>query len=222
VYVYYVKAESGQGLKLYRERHDGVTSTGDTTQAALEQVLNQKPTDPDYSSVWSGRTLQEYSLDGGLATVRLGGPRPSTADLDMGLQQIVYTLSAVAADPSLTVTLYVDGAPVEGTDTKPASRAPLLETQGLIWVLGPTQGATVRSPVAIDIYGTATEGQINWEITRAGTPVAQGTVMGETGVLKELHDTATLPPGTYTISAFEYSLKNGDRVHVDTKDFTVR
>lgn len=222
VYVYYVKPEPGQGLRLYREQHSGVASTGSKAQAGLEQLLDQPPTDPDYSSVWLGRTLQEFTLDGTHATVRLGGPAPATADLSVGLQQIVYTLSADLADPSLTVTLVVDGIAVDGSDTTPARRDTWLDVQGLIWVLAPAQGSTVRSPVDIQIYGTATEGQINWEITRGSAVVAQGFVMGETGVLKTLHDTATLPPGTYTISAFEVSLNNGDRVHVDTKEFTVR
>lgn len=222
VWVYYVKREPGQGLRLYRERHDGVTSTGDESQAALEQVLNQQPTDPDYSSVWSGRTLESYTLAQGHATVRLSGPRPAAADLGLGLQQIVYTLTAVESPRPLTVTLYVDGTPVAGSDTRPAGRASLLAVQGLIWVLAPTQGATVGSPVGIEIYGTANEGTISWEITRRGAVVAQGQVLGETGVLKDLHDTATLAPGTYTISAFEVSQKDGSRVHVDTKEFTVR
>jgi hypothetical protein len=92
----------------------------------------------------------------------------------------------------------------------------------MIWILAPTQGATVTSPVRIDGYGTAFEATISWEIRKNGVVVKRGfTQGGSTGVFGEFHDTVKLSPGDYELSAFESSAKDGSPIHIDTKNFTV-
>ena len=44
----------------------------------------------------------------------------------------------------------------------------MLDVQGLIWLLAPTQDTTVSSPVAIEGYGTAFEATITWEVRKDG------------------------------------------------------
>ena len=44
----------------------------------------------------------------------------------------------------------------------------MLDVQGLIWLLTPTEGETVSSPVTISGYGTAFEATISWEVYRDG------------------------------------------------------
>lgn len=220
--VYYVQPDGSLGKKLYREFHDGVRSSGEVSQAALEQVLAAKPADPDYSSLWAGARLDDYTLDGGVATVRLSGTKPSAVDLHTGLQEIVYTITAAVQDPSVTVTLYVNGVAVEGTDTKPATRAVPLEVQGLIWILSPTEGQALTSPIRLHFFGTGFEGQFEYDIRQGTRTVRQGIVAGgEMGKLKDMYADVTLPPGTYELRAYD-SGGSGIPSHFDTKTFTVR
>ena len=144
------------------------------------------------------------------------------------MQQLVYTIRA--NDKSVKkVRLLVNGdAPQSGHSdwSQPIERSPILDVQGLIWLLAPTQGATVSSPVQIDGYGTAFEGTISWEVRKGGPDgevVAKGhTQGGANGEFGEFHDTVDLPPGTYEMRAFESSAEDGRPLHVDTKTFTVR
>jgi hypothetical protein len=102
----------------------------------------------------------------------------------------------------------------------------MVDVQGLIWLLSPTQDQTVSSPVDISGYGTAFEGTISWEVYADGgdgAKVAEGhTQGGSMGEFAEFHDSVDLQPGSYEIRAFESSAEDGSPIHVDTKQFTVR
>ena len=99
----------------------------------------------------------------------------------------------------------------------------MVDVQGLIWILAPTQGAKVGSPVQIDGYGTAFEATISWEVRKDGAVVAEGhTQGGANGEFGEFHDTVQLPAGDYELTAFESSAKDGSPIHIDTKNFTVK
>jgi hypothetical protein len=143
------------------------------------------------------------------------------------MQQVVYTVTA--NDPSVeAVRLLVGGeTPTSraGADlSEPVSRAPMVDVQGLIWLLTPTQDATVPSPVEITGYGTAFEGTVSWEVRRDGSDevVEDGfTQGGANGEFDEFSDTVELGPGTYEIRAFESSAEDGSPLHVDSKVFTV-
>ena len=146
------------------------------------------------------------------------------------MQQLVYTVTA--NDPAVKkVQLLVNGkAPASGHHdwSKPVTRAPMVDVQGLIWLLGPTEGATVSSPVKISGYGTAFEGTVSWEVYRrdkavaTDTKVAEGfTQAGANGEFDEFSDSVELEPGTYEMRAFESSAEDGRPIHVDSKTFTV-
>ena len=141
------------------------------------------------------------------------------------MQEIVYTVTA--NDPAVKkVRLRVQGkTPPSGHFdwSNPVARAPMVDVQGLIWILAPTQGATVGSPVRIDGYGTAFEATISWEVRQDGVVVKQGfTQGGANGEFGEFHDTVKLPAGDYELTAFESSAKDGSPIHIDTKNFTVK
>jgi hypothetical protein len=223
VYVYYVH-DDGQGPRLYREIQAGV-GTGSPPEAALRAMLAGHPTDPDYSTPWDNTKLLSYRVDADTATVELAGFVALSAAAEKAVvQEIVYTVTA--NDPTLKkVQLRVNGSAPKGHSdwSHPIQRAPLADVQGLIWILAPTQGATVSSPVTIKGYGTAFEATINWEVRKAGAVIAKGNTQGgANGEFADFRDTVTLPPGTYELTAFEVSAKDGSPLHADTKSFTVK
>jgi hypothetical protein len=98
----------------------------------------------------------------------------------------------------------------------------MADVQGWIWLLTPTQGSNIGSPVTFTGYGTAFEATISWEVRQAGKVVEQGTVQGgANGEFGEFSGTVQLPPGSYEMRVFESSPKDGSPQHVDTKNFTV-
>jgi hypothetical protein len=230
VYVYYVM-DDGQGLRLYREVHSVVSAGAESpVYSALADMLSKPATDPDYTSSWPrGTEVRDYEVTGDVGTVDLSGFVSAGAEGEtVAVQQLVYTVTANDKRVS-RVRLLVDGeAPASGHQdwSQPVPRAPMVDVQGLIWLLAPAQGATVSSPVQIDGYGTAFEAQVNWEVRKGGPDgpkVAEGHTMGgANGEFGEFHDTVDLPPGTYEIRAFESSAEDGRPLHIDTKTFTVR
>jgi hypothetical protein len=123
------------------------------------------------------------------------------------------------------VRLLVDGkTPPSGHQdwSQPVARAPMADVQGWIWLLTPTQGSNIGSPVTFTGYGTAFEATISWEVRQDGKIVEQGTVQGgANGEFGEFSGTVQLAPGSYEMRAFESSPKDGSPQHVDTKTFTV-
>lgn len=224
VYVYYVMND-GQSPRLYREQRPNPGM--DPVTAALSTLLAEPAVDPDYSSPWQGTEMLEYSVDGDTATVDLGRFVSVGAQAEqVAVQQVVYTVTA--NDKSVKkVQLLVGGeAPQSGHSdwSEPVARAPMVDVQGLIWLLGPTEGEIVSSPVEITGYGTAFEATVSWEVRRAGSDevVAEGfTNGGSMGEFGEFADTVELEPGDYEIRAFESSAEDGRPLHVDTKAFTV-
>jgi hypothetical protein len=224
VYVYYAM-DDGKSPRLYREQRPNPGT--DPVTAAVTTMVTEPPADLDYYSLWpKGTTLLDESVSGDTATVNLSkfpslGAEAETA----AVQELVYTVTA--NDTSVKkVRLLVDGkAPQSGHDdwSKPVARAPMMDVQGWIWLLAPTEGATTSSPVAIQGYGTAFEGTISWEVTKDGVKVAEGSTQGgSNGEFGDFSDTVALDPGSYQIRAFEASAEDGSAIHVDTKMFTVK
>jgi hypothetical protein len=224
VYVYYIH-DDGQSPRLYREKPMGV-GAGSASEAALRAMFAGQPADPDYSTPWDNTKLRSYSVAGDTATVDLSkfvalGAAVETA----AVQEIVYTVTANNTSVKKVQLLVRGKTPPSGHSdwSSPVARAPMVDVQGMIWILAPTQGATVSSPVKIDGYGTAFEATINWEVRKDGVVVKSGYAMGgSNGVFGEFHATVTLPPGDYELAAFESSAKDGSPLHIDTKNFTVK
>ena len=221
VFVYYVMDDPDSGPRLYREQRPNIGM--DPVTMALTTMLTEPALDPDYSSEWNGTKLRNYSVSGETATIDLGSPPSSAGGItQLGVQQIVYTVTA--NDKTVKqVRLLVDGA-APSTATEAVSRAPMVDVQGLVWLLGPTEGATVSSPVALSGVGTAFEATISWQVRREGADavVAEGfTSGGANGEFGEFDDTVELEPGTYEMRAFESSAEDGRPLHTDSKTFTV-
>jgi spore germination protein GerM len=232
VWVYYVMDDGGTP-RLYREQHTVEPTPGSgggvpAATMALDEMFRTAPEDSDYRSAWPQEPLlRGYSVEGDTATVKLADfVQAGAAYENIAVQQVVYTVTA--NDKAVkTVRLLVDGkAPPSGHQdwSEPVARAPMVEVQGLIWLLSPSQGEAVSSPVEIAGYGTAFEGTISWEVRREGSDevVADGfTQGGSMGEFAEFSDSVVLEPGTYEMRAFESSAENGEPIHVDTKTFTV-
>jgi hypothetical protein len=224
VYVYYIH-DDGQSPRLYRETHNGV-GTGPAPEAALRTMFASQPDDPDYSTPWDNTKLRSYSVAGDTATVNVSKfVAVGSAVESVAVQEIVYTVTA--NNPAVKkVLLRVKGKiPPSGVSdwSQPVRRAPMVDVQGLIWILAPTQGATVSSPVQIDGYGTANEATISWEIRQNGVVVKSGhTQGGSMGTFGPFHASVKLPAGDYELSAFESSAQDGSPIHIDTKNFTVK
>ena len=232
VWVYYYGELSDQGPRLYREQHTVEPAEGSgggvpAAAVALDEMLRTAPTDPDYHSEWpAGTGLRGYSVDGDVATVDVSRFTDQGSGVEgLMVQQVVYTVTA--NDPAVTkVRVTVNGkTPVADMDwSKPVPRGPRSDIQALIWLLAPTEGATVTSPVQITGYCTAFEATINWEVRRPGSDevVAEGvTNGGANGEFADFSDTVDLEPGTYEMRAFESSAEDGRPLNVDSKVFTV-
>lgn len=229
VFVYYSMDDGDLGPRLYREEHSAVVEDGDDPAAtAVREMLTEPAIDPDYASAWpTGTELLDYSVSGATATVDLSSfVSVGSASELTAVQQLVYTVTA--NDKAVkSVQLLVDGeTPSSGAAdwSSPVKRSSMLDVQGLVWLLGPTQDATVDSPVDITGFGTAFEGTVSWEVREDGsdTVVEEGFAQaGANGDFAEFSDTVDLPPGTYEIRAFESSAQDGRPLHVDSKTFTV-
>jgi hypothetical protein len=222
VYVYYVHGEP-QGLRLYREQHS-VAGNGSPGELAVQRMLAGQPDDPDYETPWDNSQLLSYEVSGDTAVVNVDrAPRVTADTAQVIAQELVYTVTA--NDKSVQrVRVLVDGSEPSSQELAgPSVRAPMVDVQGLIWLLSPTQGETVGSPVTINGYGTAFEATISWEVRKDGEVVKDGfTSGGSNGEFDEFTDTVDLPPGDYEIAAFESSAEDGSPIHIDTKNFTVR
>ena len=147
VYVYYVHddgtARRGSTASI-RQRPAATRVTG----GALGDARPSQPADPDYYSPWAGNTSDP------VATRWPATPPPSTCRSssqarrraeNAAVQQIVYTVTA--NDPAVKKVGSWSTArhrrPGTTTGRSPVARAPMARRAGLIWLLSPTEGATV-------------------------------------------------------------------------------
>ena len=224
--VYYVM-DDGKDLRLYREFHKVPALPEGKIATTVDQMFGDKAMDPDYSSSWSKASkVLSVTKSGATATVDLSAFPSVGADAETkAVQQLVYTVTATD-NTVKKVLLLVDGkAPQSGHSdwSQPVARALAGDVQGWIWLLSPTEGSTVGSPVKIEGYGTAFEATINWQVRQGDRVVKEGNTQGgANGVFREFADTVPLAPGTYEMWAFEYSANDGSITNLDTKTFTVK
>lgn len=223
--VYYV-ADVGTGPRLYREFHRVAIRDNSPALTALVEMLSGTPVDPDYTSMWpSGIRVLSLTTQGGIATVDLSGfVAVGSAYEQAAVQQLVYTVTA--ADPTTRrVRLLVNGAtaPSGHQDwSAPIARSTALGTQANVWILGPAQGATVSSPVAVSVLGTGFEGNVPLRVYQGETVVASTFVTTMMGGFAQARTTIALPPGSYELRAYNDSGLDASLQLWDTKTFTVR
>jgi hypothetical protein len=222
----YFLHDDGRGLRLYREFHNVPQQPKGKIATAVAQMFGQQAEDTDYSSSWPADTqVLSVNVSGGTATVDLSGFPAVGADAETkSVQQLVYTVTAT--DKSVKrVRLLVNGkAPSSGHAdwSQPVARAPMLDVQGLIWILAPQQGDPVDSPVKVTVFGTAYEGNVTIKVWRDDTEVASTFVTTAMGEFREASTTIELDPGQYSVRVYDDNAENGELVERDSKDFTVR
>ena len=226
--VYYVADVPGVGTRLYREFHSlEVDSTPvGKPAAALAELFGGNAVDPDYTSLWpSGTQVRTLSVTGDLATVDVTDfPSGDAAAQEMAVQQVVWTVTA--ADPAVKrVQIKVNGQPPKGAASlgQPTKRANALDTLANVWILAPTEGSTVTSPVTVTVYGTGFEGNIPVKVFKddGTTQVAETALTTQMGAFAVASTTIKLPAGSYVIKAYNDNGKDGTLQPWDTKSFTV-
>ena len=231
--VYYL-GDSTRGPRLYREFHR-VRTTDGAPEAAVAEMLQGKPDDPDYWEMPWRTDVRSVDAAGGVITVDLTAPpdlfpkariRPNLPLVQVAVQQLVYTVQAAAhsADP---VRLTVDGTPLDsvlGVDTsQPIERADPLTVQAMVSITAPSQGAQVSSPVPVVGVANVFEANVSWQVLRDGEVVKEGFTTAKSGMAFSTFETKiALPTGAYTLRFFASSPEDGRAMYVDTKDITVR
>ena len=213
----------------------GTAVTGDAGMGAVRSLLDAKPQGQVnvWASVPDSVDVASVTEANGQVVVDFSGPvddpwpasEPSWAfDPALFSQQLVYTVQAeLDTDAPLIVTM--DGEPTdtvlthrvgpEPLEADPAALSPIL-------IDAPAEGATVSSPVTVRGTSDTFEANVVWEVSRDGDVVEQGTAMGGTMFdRRPFRFTVDLPPGTYTLRAFETSAEDGSLVAEDTRTFTV-
>ncbi|NUT03497.1 MAG: hypothetical protein HOV76_08445 [Hamadaea sp.] len=230
--VYYTLTDRGTP-KLVREFHR-LAVAADTpagkTAAAVAEMLRPSALDPDYKTLWpSGVRVTGSSVEGDVVTVDLTGLTSGVGAEAEGqaIQQLVWT--ATANSGASRVRVRVDGAAVESvfghaSVKEPVSRAPAIDTLHLVWVIGPQEGETVGRDVTLHLAGIVFENTLNYEILQNGKVVRHEVVTLEPGhpAMGEKKVTVRLSPGAYVVQAYEISMADSSRQHVDNHTFTVR
>ncbi|MFZ0161144.1 MAG: GerMN domain-containing protein [Kineosporiaceae bacterium] len=223
--VYYVADVEG-GPRLYREFHRVPVLAGGPALTALTEMFRDNAADPDYSSMWPASTrVLSVAVSGSTATVDLSGFVSLGSSFEgAAVQQLVYTVTA--AEPTVsTVRLLVNGAtpPSGHMDwSAPIARDNPLNVQASVWILTPTQGTTVSSPVRVTVFGTGWEGNVPLKVYQGETVVASTFVTTMMGGFAEASTTITLPAGSYEVRAYNDNGLDSSLKLWDTKAFTVK
>ena len=248
--IYYVALAGGTPV-LFREFHPAApTSDAATTQdptpheatlpdrirAAVKIMLTGQPFDPDYASDWPATvSVRAVTIESGIAVVDLTGVMPTGTAGASALEQLVWTVTAVAADQGVQL----DGVMVrhdgKARSDEPLTRGLALETLAPVWLISPQQGDTVGNTVDVHVAAVrgatirlrvrdATGAQLSDEavniVASTTAPATTGTAGAAVASRGEAHVLMTLPPGRYTLEAYELSA-DGDLVALDNHTITV-
>jgi len=231
--VYYV-SETGRGVRLAREFR-ATTSPSSDAEAAVEIML-EGPADPDYSSLWgSDVTVRSVDVEPDLVTVDLSGASlaarlGSADDAHLAMQQLVFTVQAVAQDRA-PVRVLVDGGPAETLwqqvdVAQPVRNDEPMDVRMLVQLNSPGEGGRSGRQVRVTGEAAAFEANLLWRVTRAGSgeEVDSGFTMTTNGqVLAPFAFELELDPGEYVLEVTEDDPSGGEGYPptTDTKQFTV-
>lgn len=228
--VYYLADTGPGGPRLYREFHRRPATTA-VVRDAVTAMIEQRPRDDDYTSLWPRRTtVRGVRVDGAAATVDLSSEartaNAGAAAEAASLQQLVYTVTA-AAPQVKTVQLLVEGRVVPDlwghSDTRrPMRREMAAATLGPVWITSP-DGGSVRRGGRFGGEASVFEATVSWELVRAGTVVKKGFTNAAEGAPGRgaWSAVADVAPGRYVLRAFESSAEDGRPIFVDDKPLTV-
>jgi len=234
-------------FRLYREWHAvdvsaasaGAVAADAVAEAAVREMLAGNPHDPDYISPWAeGVEVDSVSGAGSVITVDLTGPLQDSSvgaeAAEVAVQQLVYTVQAAYAhalgvpvtDP---VRILLDGQPVSDlwghVDAgEPIARAEQIDVQAPVWVTTPSEGQAVSSPVTVEGVASVFEGTVSWRVLQGTAVVKESSTLASEGgpVFAEFRFTVKLPPGTYTLEAYDASELDGSVTFLDTKTISVK
>jgi hypothetical protein len=245
--VYWLGASKAR-LWLYREFQQSATKEA-SVEGAVRTLLEGRPADPDYDSLWRPASSVDVTVGQDGITVDLSAdafrastdsltlPPPDADDLEVSLaassvQQLVWTATAaLGKGDGVAVTLLVDGAAGYEAWDSVVLGTPMHRDTGArapIWVINPQEGQRVTGPsVKITGSGYAFEGTISWDIRHDDEVVDSGfvTTRGD-GVPADFAIPSELKPGTYTVTAYQADPSDGEgpegtRQFPDTKTFVV-
>lgn len=218
----YVLGDTTRGARLYREfRKVAGSPAADHARLAVA-ALGMTPADPDYRSPWTGARLTGITRRGADATVTFASPpRLRSGDAAMAVQQVVHTVTA--ADPTVKrVRVAAPGLPAKLT-AAPAPRGPQLDVLAPVWLVDPVDGARVGRKLELGGTASVFEATVSVEVRKGGAVVRQATATAQAGAPARGEWTVALelPPGSYTVVAFESSAKDGSKQFEDSKRITV-
>jgi hypothetical protein len=243
--VYFRGMVSGRAV-LYREYQPlaaGDGSVPDRIAAAVDASIGGHAADPDYGSDWLPYpTVGSVTIAGTIATVDLidpDGPNGTTvpapllpgSQAQIMIQQLVYTVTAVASDAGGHVTgvrLLFAGQPRDTYRQTPVAgtltRASAADVQAPVWLRSPQEGEHVGPTFTVEIDGIVPEATARLRVRDAnGNQVSDQQVMLNTqaSIVGVGTTSLTLPPGQYTIEAYYVSLKDGTEQALDDHRITV-
>ncbi|HET6920571.1 MAG TPA: Gmad2 immunoglobulin-like domain-containing protein [Jiangellaceae bacterium] len=238
--VYYV-TETTRGERLAREFRDVPAPDGPLV-AAVTTMLAESALDPDYDrGVWLPDTqVRAIEVKDDVIEVDLTGETDYTSVRDdvatLAIQQLVYTVTAAAADAgqngALPVQILVDGVPPtqmwgQLDLSGPIARAPQMEVWQLVQIVNPQDGAVLGQSVTIDGVAMAYEAQVDWQVfDDQGNVVDSGFAMTtDSSTFAPFRFNVDLEPGFYSIVVTDADPTGGAEgpgPMSDTKNFSVR
>ena len=237
--IYYV-GDTPAGPRLFREFQ--ASSFGARLENA-GQVVESRPDDPDYRSLWPDLALGLAHQSGDVVQVPVMQPelfdRPagmSGAEAELAVQAVAYTVTANVPGAAAVQFMTragrpadrVLGVPLDG----PVHRAPQLDVLALVNISDPAEGREVDGHFSAHGVASSFEGTVPWELRDAdGTVVEEGSAPGafdpealtewETGDI----DVSGLAPGTYEFAAMTDDPSGGAEgagPTSDTRSLTIR
>jgi hypothetical protein len=237
--VYYV-GDQPRGPRLFREfRSLEVSGPLGRVTAAVNASLAGQALDLDYRSDWPsgtsvtsvGKAGSAYVLDltstGADLTAR--PPHVTTAQAQLAIQQLVYTVQGVLQKPA-AISLRIDddtASTVLGVSVPAVVKAePPMKVQGTVWIIDPQEGAGVGSDFTVTGRGAFFEATVPWQLLQSNKVVKQGVAMAkECCTLSPYSFTVHgVRPGTYTLRVYDADqsgVEEGRNEPEDTKRIKV-
>jgi hypothetical protein len=177
-----------------------VPKTEGVATAAL-RALVAGPAPGYQTALPRGVKVVRLAIAGGVATVKLSEPVVRRAQA-----QVVYTLSQF---PTVRRVVLGAGSPATRKDYVDLTQA------APIFVSIPIDGATVSSPLRVAGTASIFEATLALEIRSGGKLVRTESITASAGAPQRGNWSTTLelPPGSYTLSFFEPSAKDGSHLH---------
>ena len=241
--VYYVGhlVPGTSDLRLFREfvptRVSAPADAEGRALAALTLAMGPAPTSSTYVEVWQGvRPLSVSLADPARIAVTLSGSLGDSTGVqpDLAVQQLVWTAQAAVGKGALPVVLTVDGGadvapgvPSGSTRNRPTDAMGVYAVLSPLWIDEPFRGEAFRAGASVTVKGVAStfEANVEWQVLRAGTVVAQGATTASIGAPERgaySFRTGHLAAGEYIVRVLETSAKDGSLAAEQRMPFTVR